>query len=54
MNERLTGLERHEGENLMTSFSFWVNYPLTEMYEEIVETLVTFYNKVIFVNVKAK
>ncbi len=27
MNEGLTGLERHEGEYLMTEFSFLVNYP---------------------------
>ncbi len=27
MNEGLTGLERHEGEQLMTEFSFLGNYP---------------------------
>ncbi len=27
MNEGLTGLKRHEGEQLMTEFYFCVNYP---------------------------
>ncbi len=27
MNKDLMDLEQHEGEKLMTEFSFWVNYP---------------------------